>query len=168
MGGPLRNCCSQIILIHLDETRATTPAEPSSPLCILPGPLSLAQAQTRRTSTDCTRPRAVTPSPKKRNFQSCCPLSWSPTGQSSSHSTPVASGRRPPRSLFPKQLRVTFCLRGKCSMHHKCPRLREMGTSLPDKTFTNEDTGSFAHSRATHVENGLVDRAVSTHTKGHS
>lgn len=127
MGDPLLNCCSQIILIHPGETRAATPAESSSPLCILPGPLSLAQAQTRRTSTDCTRPRAVTPSPKKRNFQSCCPLSWSPTGQSSSLSTPMASGRRPPRSPFPKQLRVTFCLRGKCSMHHKMSQTERNG-----------------------------------------
>lgn len=61
---------------------------------------------------------------------------------------------------FPKEF--TFCVRDKQSMHLKCPRLRDMGTKIPVKTFSNEDIESFACLRAICIENGLVNRAIPT------
>lgn len=53
-------------------------------------------------------------------------------------------------------------------MHHKYPGLREMGTRLPDKTFSNEDTESFTRLGVIRIENGLVNRAIPTRAKGDS
>lgn len=62
---------------------------------------------------------------------------------------------------FPKEF--TFCVRDKQSMHLKCPRLRDMGTRIPDQTFSNEDIESLAHLRAICIENDcLVNRAMPT------
>lgn len=50
-------------------------------------------------------------------------------------------------------------------LHQKCPKLRGMGTALPGKNQSNEESGSFCSLRGIRAEKGLLNRAVPAHAE---